>query len=134
MPSLKSILKPLQTIPIEFDGPDGVETVMVTYRPQYMTPEFEDELRGLSEEDKSGKVFLQLFCKVVKSWDLKMEETDEEPIPVTVSALRPIAYEILSAIMEKVQGAVVPNQPKGPTSEGSLQPAAGSDRSLNGTD
>lgn len=109
MPSLNSILKPVETLVVHF----GAENVSVTYRPQYLTPEYEEKLKALHNEDKATEAFLELFCLAVVSWDLKMNESDTAPIPITKEALRRVPYEILGDVLSKVQEAVVPNSPKG---------------------
>lgn len=121
MPSLKSILKPSETLVIPF----GAESVTVTYRPQYLTPEFEEKLKALNEEEKATEAFLELFTTVIESWDLKADDADAQPIPLNKSALRPVPYDILGEIVKKVQEAVVPNPPTGPTSESTSPQADG---------
>lgn len=130
MPSLKTILKPMGTLLIPF----GAENVSVTYRPQYLTPEFEEKLKGLSDEDKATEAFLELFCSVIVSWDLKNDDADPTPIPITKEGLRAVPYDILGEVLSKVQEAVVPNPPKEPNSAGTSLQADGSVPSPSGTD
>lgn len=122
MPSLKSILKPMETLVVPF----GAENVSVTYRPQYLTPEFEEKLKALNTEDKATEAFLELFCSVIVSWDLKADDNDPTPIPITKDALRPVPYDILGDVLNKVQEAVVPNSPKEPNSADTSLQADGS--------
>lgn len=122
MPSLKSILKPSETLVVPF----GAESVRVTYRPQYLTPEFEERLKALNSEEKATEAFLELFTNVIEAWDLKADDNDPAPIPLTKEALRPVPYDILGEIVKKVQEAVVPNPATGPTSEGTSPQADGS--------
>ncbi|MEQ1761561.1 MAG: hypothetical protein ABL984_00310 [Pyrinomonadaceae bacterium] len=129
MPSLKTILKPMGIIEILF----GSEPVKVTYRPQYLTPEFEEKLKTLNTEDKSTEAFLSLFCSVIVEWDLKLDDADEKPIPITVAALRSIPYDVLGEVLSKVQEAVVPPPPKGPNSGDSSLRVDGSAPSPIGT-
>lgn len=129
MPSLKSILKPLETLSIPF----GTEFVTVTFRPQYLTPEFEEKLKALNNDAQATQAFLDLFCSVIQAWDLRDDETDPQPIPVTPSALRPVPYDVLGEILNKVQEAVVPKVQKAPTYDDTLQPEVGSEAYLSGT-
>lgn len=130
MPSLKSILKPMETLVVPF----GAENVSVTYRPQYLTPEFEEKLKALNTEDKATEAFLELFCSVIVSWDLKADENDPAPIPITKEALRPVPYDILGDVLNKVQEAVVPNSPKEPNSADTSLQADGLVPSPSGMD
>lgn len=130
MPSLKSILKPMETLVVPF----GAENVSVTYRPQYLTPEFEEKLKALNTEDKATEAFLELFCSVIVSWDLKADENDPTPIPITTEALRPVPYDILGDVLNKVQEAVVPNSQKEPNSADTSLQAVGSVPSPSGMD
>lgn len=129
MATLKSILKPNQTVTIPF----GSETVVVTYRPQYLTPEFEDSLKSLNKEESATEAFLGLFCGLIVSWDLRLEETDPEPIPITTEALRVVPYDILAEVLNRVQEIVVPNPQTGPTFDAGSLPADGSETSPIGT-
>ena len=121
MPILSRILKPLETIAIPF----GEEAVTVTYRPQYLTPEFEEKLKGLNTEDKATEAFLELFCSLIAKWDLKEDDADAEPIKISPATLKRVPYDILGDILNRVQEAVVPNQPTGQTSDAISQPAVG---------
>ena len=129
MPSLKSILKPEQTVDIFF----GDVPVRVTYRPQYLTPEFEASLKGLADEDKASESFRVMFRKLVIKWDLKHSDDDPEAIPITEEGLAAIPYDVLGEIMSKVQEAILPNEPTGPTSDAGSLPAATSEASPTGT-
>lgn len=129
MATLKSILKPNQTVVIPF----GDETVAVTYRPQYLTPEFEDQLKSLNTEEKATEAFLGLFCGLIVSWDLKLDDADPEPIPITVEALRVVPYDILAEVLNRVQEIVVPNPQTGQTSDAGSLPADGSETSPTGS-
>lgn len=113
MPLLANILKPLATLAVAF----GSETVVVSYRPQYITPEFEERIKALNEENRLTEAFLSLFTSVIEGWDLKHNESDPEPIPVTAEALRSIPYDVLGEILNRVQEAVAPNPPTEPTSD-----------------
>lgn len=130
MPNLKSILKPMGTLLVPFND----ESVSVTYRPQYLTPEFEEKLKTLNTEEKATEAFLELFCSVVVSWDLKAEEGDAEPIPITKEALRPVPYDILGEVLNRVQEAVVPNPTTESNSEGTSLLPGGSVPFPNGMD
>lgn len=129
MPSLKAILKPNQTLSIAF----GEEQVNVTYDAQYLTPAFEVTLKGLSEEKKATESFLKMFITLIKKWDLKADDADPEPIPLTVEGLQDIPFDILGEILTKVQEAVVPNEKTGATSDGGLQPVDSLEPSPTGT-
>lgn len=107
MPTLKNLLKPTQNLAVQI----GSETVNVVYRPSYLTPEFEDAIKGLNEESKATEAFLTLFSKLVVSWDLKQNDDDEQPIEVSIDGLKPIPYEILGQILTAVQEAILPNEP-----------------------
>lgn len=130
MPSLKSIMKPSETIEVSF----GSELVNVTFRPQYLTPEFEDNLKNLGSEGKATDAFLELFCSVVESWDVKVDESDPEPIPISKESLRSVPYDILGTIIEKVQEKVSPNSKTEPNLGDTSLPEDGSAPSLTGTD
>lgn len=129
MPTLKSILKPNQNLVIHF----GNEIVNIQYRPNYLTPEFEENLKGLKEEEKVSESFLTMFCSLISAWDLKMDDSDALPIPIERDSLKVIPYEILGEILNKVQEAIIPNQPMGLNSDATSQQAVESAQFQNGT-
>jgi hypothetical protein len=126
---LNAILQPLQTVEVPF----GAETVRVAYRPDYMTPAFEERLRALNESERPTETFLELFEGLVAAWDLKREETDAEPIPIRREALREIPYSVLSEVLRRVQEAVVPNPQTGNSSDVTSLQADTSGESPTGT-
>jgi len=129
MPTLASIQAPYETVALQFRA----ETVHITYRPQYLTPEFEERLKTLGIDENRTAAFLALFCGLVVAWDLKYAEDDPAAIPITPEALRLIPYDILAEIVNRVQERVVPNPPTGPGSDGGSPPAATSETSPTGT-
>ena len=154
MSSLKKLLKPSQTATVVI----GTERVLVTYRPQYMDAEFEenvlalqkarvslDDIRAespaenaamvklasdLSPEDRkaaetelenarnraeaefaAGRTETQmrltrantdLFLKIAESWDLKADDADPEPIPLSVEGLRQVPHDVIAEILAGV--------------------------------
>jgi hypothetical protein len=130
MPTLKSILRPFETVAVSF----GSENVSVTFRPQYLTPEFEDKLKGLNEEDKATEAFLSMFISLIDSWDLKLDDEDKSPIPITLKALKSIPYDVLGEILDKVQEAATPKSKKGANSDDTSLPLDDSDQFPTGTD
>jgi len=121
MPSLKSVMKPLTTVAVEF----GAETVKVVYRPQYLTPKFEAQLKDLNDEEKTTEAFLALFTSLVAGWDLTNDEFGEV-IPLTNESLWEVPYEIMGEIITKVQEDGHPNPTTEPNSGDSSLPADGS--------
>lgn len=129
MPTLRSVLKPEETITITIGG----ERVQVTYRPQFLTPAFEAALKGLAEEPQASASFRAMFRGLIVSWDLRHEEDDPEPIPVTEEGLHHIPYAVLSDIMAQVQEHISPNVTTGPSSADGSLPAASLGASPTGT-
>lgn len=114
-------MKPLKTLDVVF----GAETVKVTYRPQYLTPKFEAQLKDLNDEDKTTEAFLSLFTSLVHAWDLTDDESGQV-IPITNDALWTVPYEIMGDIITKVQEDGHPNPTTEPNSGDSSLPADGS--------
>ena len=168
MSSLKKLLKPSQTATVVI----GTERVLVTYRPQYMDAEFEenvlalqkarvslDDIRAespaenaamvklasdLSPEDRkaaetelenarnraeaefaAGRTETQmrltrantdLFLKIAESWDLKADDADPEPIPLSVEGLRQVPHDVIAEILAGVLNDNSPNPTAAPLS------------------
>jgi len=113
MPTLSKILKPDVVLPVVFEEGGHKEIVTVTYRPQYMTPEFEERMAALPETKQVNRGFVEMFMECVSAWDLKMDEGDKQPIPLTWDGLKGIPYDILGEIIRVIQEDVSPNSPTG---------------------
>jgi len=109
-PTLKSLKSQRATVFVAIDknDPDG-EKVKVVYR----AGEISDELfvrlsdENESESDENGSELVRLLVPIIERWDLKADESDEDPIPITVRGLRPVPTaflrRILTAVIEDTQ-------------------------------
>ncbi|MGI8475154.1 MAG: hypothetical protein ACR2OO_02085 [Thermomicrobiales bacterium] len=103
------------TVALAVDLNDGVkgadpDLLNVTYRPHFADAEWEDGLNALNREVKDSDepfqahaVTRRTFLALVAKWDLKMDEDDDAPIPLTDEGLRPIAKDDLDKVMELIQ-------------------------------
>lgn len=146
MPSLKKIMDP--AVPV--DIPFGAELVRAYYRPQYLTPELESQFRklnkaanaekeGLSQQEKdaleeqTSEAYRGILVEIVESWDLKYDDEDPAPIPLTKEGISRVPYDILNEILGTIMDQELPNRKTDQDSDaGSLQ-TAGSDTNPGGT-
>lgn len=172
MPKISQIMQPLADLTISF----GEVDVSLKYRPSNLTPEVENLIKTLDVEGEGNAAFLDLFIRLVHSWDLTLDdplwvvkvgdfylsdtgattdlahaarlpdketarlhalahnqpmcELEEIPppiIPVTLNGIKVVPYEVLTAILEKVQGEIFPNLATEKTSVDGSLPVASSE-------
>lgn len=110
MASLSKVLIPEAKLAI----PMGQEVINVTYRPNYLTGEFDARLQELNNSGEATKGFYMMFTEVVAAWDLKNEETDDYPISLTEQALKKLPLKLLGDILEKINEDNDPKAKKEP--------------------
>jgi len=69
----------------------------------------EEELSDFQAAGKGATMAVEMALKLVRSWDLKREETDKEPIPLTREELRTVPTTVLSMIFEAIAEDRRPN-------------------------
>lgn len=101
MSVLSNLLSP--TVPL--DIPFARDTVKLGYRPDFLTPEVEEIALGFEHiaenEAKSPKVGAMLL-NLVEWWDLKEQDTDPDPIPLTLEGLKKVPLEIQNHIIGEI--------------------------------
>lgn len=84
------------------------DAVQVRYRWRVIDGALKHELAGIIRGQKDDQAAvdesnLLLFCRAVAWWDLRAEEGDAEPIPLTVEGLRPVPDETLTEILAAIR-------------------------------
>lgn len=98
MASLAKLTAQRVTIQVPIDD----ETVSVTYRPRAYSEELEEALRAAQDDERGAAMVREAFAAIVESWDLRWDEADPEPIPVTREGLRAVPSEVLGALLAKI--------------------------------
>jgi hypothetical protein len=107
--SLSSITSKRATlyVPLDENDPDS-QKVKVVYRPKSYDKKFERHMNKLLEEKKdddeliAAAVWIRSFLHIVQAWDLKWDDADEEPIPLTEEALEDVPTEVISGIVRAI--------------------------------
>lgn len=94
--NLSEIRKEKRTITVEF----GEESFDVTYLPNVITPEVEDEIVAQGDEGGSQRLREQL-CAVVDDWDVKVSEKGKK-VPLTPDDVKQVPYSVIGAVMQAV--------------------------------
>lgn len=106
-PTLKSMKSQRATVYVVADpsDPDG-EKVKVVYRPGEISDEMFEAVAAKADDDTSSEL-VRMLLPIMERWDLRADEGDEEPIPITREGLRPVPTpflrRVLSAIIEDTQ-------------------------------
>ena len=132
MASLKDLQQPAAAGVIEVRG----VPIQVVYRPEMITPEFEDglaELSGIESVRRKGEVLFEMLSTAVVSWDLKLNDSDTEPIAITREGLRKVPLMIQADIISEVMGLIAPDPKAAENSENGSLPAEDSEASHGST-
>ena len=89
--------------------PVGDDSMTVTYNAHAFDQATEEELSDFQAAGKGATMAVEMALKLVRSWDLKREETDKEPIPLTREELRTVPTTVLSMIFEAIAEDRRPN-------------------------
>ena len=119
--SFASLVENERTAKIDING----ERLAVTYSPREMTgPRLERLAQAISDaaqdgnDDKAVYVMAELFCRVVKDWNLEgpLEDADGEevvglgePVPVDIECVKHIPGPMLEYVLEQLREDCRPN-------------------------
>lgn len=143
MPSLNKIMDPSRPLAVVIGG----ETINLSYRPQFLTSQFEETILELQkarlalddDEEKDAPVAddaaasvaktetqmrltranKSIFLQVCEEWDLKLRDEDEAAIPLTEAGLRPVPHDIVAEVLAAILTDNSPNLTKESDSAGS---------------
>lgn len=92
----------------------GEDTLTVTYRPGGITPETEDRLESLAQEQRVGQSLIALLLDTLTGWDI----TDDKgkALPVTEAQLRRLPLALLGQLVRAITEDMRPNALSGGTS------------------
>jgi hypothetical protein len=107
--SLSSITSKRATlyVPLDEKDPDSPK-VKIVYRPKSYDRKFERHMNSLlqdredDEELIAASVWIRSFLHIVQSWDLKWDDADEEPIPLTEEALDGFPTDVIAGIVRAI--------------------------------
>lgn len=105
--SLRSITskKATLTLPLDESDPDG-GMVELTYKPKSLSRKYEREFNDLmvnkDEQMVGAEITVRTFLYMVTGWNLKWDESDSEPIPLTAEGLEDVPTETLQYLLRKI--------------------------------
>ncbi len=100
--------------------PVGDEALNIVYRPGGLTPETEDRLHELTEEQRGGAALVAFLRDLIVSWDLLDDQG--KPLPVDETTLRLLPTGFLSMMVQTIVDDMRPNlMSAGTSGAGSLQ-------------
>lgn len=109
-------------VPADPNDPGSVEeTVHIVYRPGALTLEISDKIRELQSSGFEVDIMLEMFKRMIVSWDLQDE--DGQPLGVDVEAIKKVPLAFLGQLLGAMESDIRPNQQRGETSDGASQEA-----------
>jgi hypothetical protein len=105
--TLRSISSKTATlrVPLDEKNPDG-GTVELTYKPKAFSRSYERQFNDLmahqSEQMVGAEITVRTFLLMVTGWDLKWDESDADPIPLTPEGLEDVPTQTLQYLLRKI--------------------------------
>lgn len=139
--SLKGGVRDLHIVFKESDGFEEGD-LNIEYRPGELTfAEFEKLQEGIKSDGGEADATIHILAKVLVSWDLEMDEVDENgdptgevvPVPASAEGLKIVPLPALGFIFGEMMEDVRPKGPKDETSDDGSQQKETPERSLVGT-
>lgn len=107
-------------VPPPPDDPEAVEeTVHVVYRPGALTLEISDKIRELQASGFEVDIMLEMFKRILVSWDLQNE--DGSTLGVTEEDIKVVPLAFLGQLLGAIESDIRPNRPRDATSDGASQ-------------
>ncbi len=92
-------------LPIDENDPSS-DPVRLVYRPNALTKQYEREFNEIADgkEDRmiGAEITIHAFLLVVQEWDLKWNESDPKPIPLTAEGLDDVPVPLLQYFLREV--------------------------------
>ncbi len=97
--------------------PVGDDVLTVTYRPSGITPETEERLAKLGQDQRLGASMIALLTETLTGWDLVDDKG--KPLPITEAQLRKLPMRLLGDLVRAMTEDMRPNASSGGTSAAS---------------
>lgn len=86
----------------------GDETLNIVYRPGGLTPEVEDQIHALAQEQRGSASLVVLLRDILISWDLL--GNDGQPLPTDEATLRTLPSLFLGQVAQAISESMSPNR------------------------
>lgn len=94
-------LSDLQQDERELDVAIGENTLHIAYRPSGITPVLEEKLRETREDERGGKMLVEMLAAILTGWDL-LPEPDAAPLPIDEKTLQTLPTRFLVSLVEAI--------------------------------
>lgn len=104
MPELSALLTSKRTLTVTVPAGEGETDIQVVYNPSKFTPQFEAELRKMTEGEEKNDSFIQLLDGLILDWDI---QHDGEKWPKTLENVGLLPYPVLLPLSRKLMEEIL---------------------------
>jgi hypothetical protein len=93
----------------ELSIPVGDDAITFQYRVNAFTPEMEETLRDLDDEEVKSRTVREMIKRLVASWDIKENTKDKQCLPVSDEVIAQLPTRILVRMITAVGDDLSPD-------------------------
>jgi hypothetical protein len=94
---------------VQVDPDDPETAITVWYRPNAVDFAFAERMQA-APPGEQVQLLAEYLSRLLAAWDLRRDDGDEEPLPVTAETVRELPLPVAYAIVERVNADLLPNR------------------------